>query len=98
MEWYYWVLIGVAVVALVSFKAFRTLIYQLVVMAEKTIVGDKVGAERYKYVAERIYAVLPKTFQVIFTPSVISKLIEKAVIKMKEELDKEAIKDKNSNE
>jgi len=106
MEWYYIVLLCIAGVILLSgftillFKntKFRKAVYNWVLQAEERIAGSKMGQEKFAFVVARIHEwiegipVVGKWLHLIFTEAIIAKIIEKAVARMKETLQKEADK------
>lgn len=63
----------------------KGILLALVVAAEEKF-GAKTGPIKFSYVAERLYAVMPKVFQLFFTADTIGIWIEEAVGKMKEAL------------
>jgi hypothetical protein len=64
-------------------EKFRDVVYDLVCEAEETIKGTKKGQERYNYVVDQIHEWLPIWLKPFVTKTIIKKIIERAVARMK---------------
>lgn len=85
------VIVSVIVFLLVRGKkeiAYKIL-YSLVNEAEK-LFGAGAGKQKFAFVMEKAYAVLPAVIKLIITYKTFEKWIEKAVDKMKEDLKKKS--------
>lgn len=86
------ILACVALVAVIVFLLVRgkreiayKILYSLVNEAEK-LFGAGTGKQKFAYVMEKAYALLPAVIKVVITYNTFEKWIEKAVTKMKEDL------------
>lgn len=93
MNWYIFgfcvavivLLIALVVIGLVTTdKAFKNMVYQLVLAAENAIVGTKLGQARLDLVVSQLNEILPKELKFILTGKRVRKVIEWAVVKLKE--------------
>lgn len=93
MNWYIFgfsvaiiiLLVAILVIGFVTTdKTFKNLVYQLVLAAENAIVGTKLGQARLDLVIQQLNEILPKPLKFIFTGKRVRKIIEWAVVKLKE--------------
>lgn len=66
-------------------KELKSLIYSMVILAEKTF-GGKTGEYKYAFVVGRIYPYIPPYLRLFITEKMLNNLIEEAVEKLKERL------------
>lgn len=91
LNWY-WYLIGLLIVVgfvfLLQYKSFKKVVLDLVTIAENDIIGTKRGQERFALVVSQIHNIIPNKFKWFFTEERIKNIIEWAVRKMKQTLEK----------
>ena len=69
------------------------MVYQLVLAAENAIVGTKLGQARLDLVVSQLNEILPKQLKFILTGKRVRKVIEWAVVKLKETFEENMEKD-----
>lgn len=92
LNWYWYLLVILVSICIgiltTKYKSFCRIVYQFVLKAEKEITGSKKGKERFDYVVSIIISYIPLSLRWLLTKERIANIIEWAVIKMKESLEK----------
>lgn len=95
IEWYWWTLILVVLVGLwvvlSKYRWFKEKVYALVLLAEAEIVGYKKGNERFKFVVNKIYDIVPLGLRFFFTQKRIIDIIEWAVGEMEKNIERDLL-------
>lgn len=81
-------IVGGIIYFCIKYRTIRHMVLDLVIKAEEQFAGSKRGQEKYQYVLEVISAFVPKWLKIFINESTLDKLIEEAVVKLKEMLAK----------